>query len=202
MYQVILASNSPRRRGILEQVGVTFTVIKSAVEEVITKTKPYEVVEELSMQKAEDVAKRLNPSNIEGTTIIIGADTVVAIHDSILGKPKDINNARQMLSLLQGSVHSVYTGVTIVILKGDEKQTLSFVEETKVEVFPMSESEIEHYLSCEEYEDKAGAYGIQGRFGAYIKGIQGDYYNVVGFPVSRFLKILKEQDINLLTQSM
>ncbi len=202
MYQVILASNSPRRREILEQVGVTFTVLKSSVEEVITKTKPAEVVQELSLQKAEDVANHFDKSNMEGTAIIIGADTVVAINDSILGKPKDINNARQMLSSLQGSVHSVFTGVSIVILKGEDKHILSFYEETKVEVFPMSEDEIEHYLSCGEYADKAGAYGIQGRFGAYIKGIQGDYYNVVGFPVARFLQILKEQDINLLTQSM
>ena len=202
MYQVILASNSPRRREILEQVGVTFTVIKSSVEEVITKTKPSDVVQELSLQKAEDVANHLDKSYIKGTAIIIGADTVVAINDSILGKPRDINNARQMLSLLQGSVHSVFTGVSIVMIKDEEKHTISFYEETKVEVFPMSEEEIEHYLSCGEYEDKAGAYGIQGRFGAYIKGIQGDYYNVVGFPVARFLQFLKEEDINLLTQSM
>ncbi len=198
MYQVVLASNSPRRREILTQVGIDFTVIPSNVEEIMTKTKPFEVVQELSLQKAEDVARKWYKNNKLGSAIIIGADTVVAINDSILGKPKDVEDARQMLSMLQGNTHSVYTGVSLVVLDREDKHTLQFYEETKVEVFLMEEEEIEAYLSCGEYRDKAGAYGIQGKFGAYIKGIQGDYYNVVGFPVARFIQILKERNINLL----
>ena len=196
MYQVILASNSPRRKEILSQVGIEFTVFPSTVEEVITKTKPAEVVQELSLQKAWDVANHIR-EQLPKDRIIIGADTVVATNEVILGKPKDALHAKEMLSMLQGNVHSVYTGVSVVILQGEVISTLQFYEETKVEVYPMSMEEIEAYLADDEYKDKAGAYGIQGRFGAYIKGIQGDYYNVVGFPIARFIQQLKEKGISL-----
>ena len=198
MYQVILASNSPRRKEILTQVGIDFTVLPSSVEEVITKTIPEEVVQELSLQKAQDVATHFVTQQRDDTAIIIGADTVVAINDSILGKPKDDQDASNMIKQLQGNEHSVFTGVSIVICKGEEQNILQFYEETKVEVNPMTEEEIMSYLSMGDHKDKAGAYGIQGSFGAYIKGIQGDYYNVVGFPIARFVQVLKEQGINLL----
>lgn len=196
MYQVILASNSPRRKEILEQVGIPFTVTPSKVEEVITRTKPYEVVLDLSMQKAQDVASSISEEYKDMMAIVIGADTVVSLKGGILGKPKDKEDARQMLSRLQGNTHSVFTGVSLVILKEDKLKLLQFYEETKVEVYPMSSQEIETYLSSEEYKDKAGSYGIQGKFGAYIKGIQGDYYNVVGFPIARFIQELKKHEIN------
>ncbi len=194
MYQLVLASNSPRRKEILKQVGMQFEVCPSEVDEVITKIKPAEVVLELSLQKANDVADRLKEqSPIEGTVLVIGADTVVAMDEQILGKPKNIEDASNMLSMLQGNTHSVFTGVSLVFLTKEGQRTVQFYEETKVEVFPMSKEEITAYLSHNEYQDKAGAYGIQGMFGAYIKGIQGDYYNVVGFPVARFLQVLKDQ---------
>ncbi len=197
MVQVVLASNSPRRKEILAQVGVSFEVCPSNVEEVISQVKPAEVVKELSLQKAEDVANRWQQDHM-GDAVIIGADTVVAAGNTILGKPKDTEDARQMLSALQGAEHSVYTGVALVLLQEGKKRIIQFHEETKVEVFPMSEKEIEVYLNSGEHKDKAGAYGIQGRFGAYIKGIRGDYNNVVGFPVARFIQVLKEHGIMLI----
>lgn len=197
MVQIVLASNSPRRKEILAQVGVSFEVCPSNVEEVISQVKPSEVVKELSLQKAEDVANGWQ-QDYRGDAVIIGADTVVAAGDTILGKPKDAEDARRMLTSLQGNEHSVFTGVSLVLLQEGRKSILQFYEETKVEVFPMSEQEIDVYLSCGEFKDKAGAYGIQGRFGAYIKGIRGDYNNVVGFPVARFIQVLKEKGIKLI----
>lgn len=198
MYQIVLASNSPRRKEILAQVGIEFEVCPSGVTEVMTKTLPYEVVQELSAQKAQDVADSWQQNHPGKSAVIIGADTVVAAHNAILGKPKDREDAKQMITSLQGERHSVYTGVSIVVIEKSDKYSIQFYEETKVDVFPMSEKEIVSYLNCGEYKDKAGAYGIQGRFGAYIKGIEGDYYNVVGFPVARFIQKLKEQGIDLL----
>lgn len=178
MSQLILASGSPRRKEILEQVGISFEVMKSDVEEVITKTDPAEIVMELSRQKAEDVFGKL-----DDPAIVLGADTVVAYDGKILGKPEDEEDAKAMLRMLSGKKHSVFTGVTLVSKKGIE----SFYEETLVEFYPMNEEEIEAYVLSGEPMDKAGAYGIQGKAAAFIKGIQGDYYNVVGLPIAKVI---------------
>lgn len=175
--QLILASGSPRRKEILTQVGLTFTVIKSDVEEVITKTNPGEIVMELSAQKAQDVYSRLEaPENF----LVLGSDTVVAYDGNILGKPEDEEGAFAMLRMLSGKSHSVFTGVTLVSDAGVD----TFYEETKVEFYEMSDEEIRNYIKTGEPMDKAGAYGIQGKAAAFIKGISGDYYNVVGLPVA------------------
>lgn len=199
MYKVILASNSPRRKELLAGMGVEFEAIPSQKEEVMTKDNPSEVVLELSQQKAEDVA-----TMVEGQSIIIGADTVVAIDGMILGKPKDEDDAIRMVGLLQGRSHSVYTGVSIIIKEGksgnDNRQRLiQFAEETKVYVYPMSKEEICNYVATKEPMDKAGAYGIQGKFATFIKGLEGDYYNVVGFPVGRIYQTLKQEGIQINT---
>lgn len=199
MYKVILASNSPRRKELLAGMGVEFEAMPSLKEEVMTKDNPSEVVLELSQQKAEDVA-----TMVEGKSIIIGADTVVAIDDMILGKPKDEDDAIRMVGLLQGRSHSVYTGVSIIIKEGesgnDNKQRLiQFAEETKVYVYPMSKNEICNYVATREPMDKAGAYGIQGKFATFIKGLEGDYYNVVGFPVGRIYQTLQQEGIPINT---
>lgn len=199
MYKVILASNSPRRKELLAGMGVEFEAMPSLKEEVMTKDNPSEVVLELSQQKAEDVA-----TMVEGESIIIGADTVVAIDDMILGKPKDEDDAIRMVGLLQGRSHSVYTGVSIIIKEGesgnDNKQRLiQFAEETKVYVYPMSKDEICNYVATREPMDKAGAYGIQGKFATFIKGLEGDYYNVVGFPVGRIYQTLQQEGISINT---
>ena len=180
MKKLILASGSPRRREILEQVGVEFEVRKSDVEEVITKTDPAEIVMELSAQKAKDVYDKLEcPQEY----LVLGSDTVVAFEGKILGKPADEQGAYEMLRMLSGRKHSVFTGVTLV----SDDRFDSFYEETLVEFYEMSDEEILNYIKSGEPMDKAGAYGIQGKAAAFIRGIEGDYYNVVGLPVAKVL---------------
>ena len=175
MKQIILASASPRRRELLAQIGLDFTVLPASGEEKLTKQIPSEIVEELSSQKAEAVAEQIPDG------IIIGADTVVCQDGEIMGKPKDEADALRMLRQLQGEMHSVFTGVTLIVKENGSvisKQTFS--QETRV------------YLYAGEPMDKAGAYGIQGRFAAYVEGIEGDYNNVVGLPVSAVWQEIKE----------
>ncbi|MBQ7863185.1 MAG: septum formation protein Maf [Lachnospiraceae bacterium] len=192
-YQIILASGSPRRKELLELIGVEFKIITSNKEEVITSTNPEEVVKDLSMMKAEDVAAGVN-----GPAIILGADTVVAHGGRILGKPKDKEDAFRMIRSFVGEDHYVYTGVCIIKKEADGNvKKISFAEGTKVTVYPMTEEEIECYISSGECDDKAGAYAIQGRFAPYIKGIEGDYYNIVGFPIAGIYQRLKAEGINL-----
>lgn len=185
MKRIILASASPRRKELLEQIGLTFEVTVSNVPEVITKSEPSEVVEELSAQKAKAAAQAQMK---EGAAIVIGADTIVCQDGKIMGKPKDKEDAAKMLKRLAGNTHSVFTGVT-VIEGGVTVRTFSC--ETKVRVYPMTEQEIWDYIETGEPMDKAGAYGIQGRFAAWIEGIEGDYNNVVGLPVSALWQVLK-----------
>lgn len=177
-YRVILASASPRRREILTQAGVSFEVIPSKKDEVVTQTKPERVVMELSAQKAEDVYGQLDKKQ---NPLVIGSDTIVAYGEEILGKPKDEEDALRMLSMLQGNRHQVYTGVTILTAQ----EQVTFYECTQVNVYPMNEDEIRAYIATGEPMDKAGAYGIQGKFARYVRGIEGDYLNVVGLPLAR-----------------
>ena len=188
MKRMILASGSPRRKELLQMLEVPFEVLVSDTNEVITKNEPAEVTKELSYQKAMAVAEQVE----EG--IIIGADTVVSIDGKILGKPADTEEAREMIYKLQGKSHMVYTGVTVIAKSGDMVSASSFAEGTKVNVAPMTENEIEAYISTDEPYDKAGAYGIQGLFGKFIEGIKGDYFNVVGLPVHRLYEELKKFD--------
>ena len=178
---VILASGSPRRKELLAQAGFTFTVCPAKGEERTTKTLPCDTVCELSHQKAREIAKAQN-----APCYVIGADTIVAFENRILGKPKDNTDAVRMVSMLQGNTHQVYTGVTLIEVCEDRSlREKSFYEETKVHVCPMTENEISTYVATGEPLDKAGAYGIQGAFSIYVSGIEGDYFNVVGLPVSR-----------------
>lgn len=199
MAKIILASASPRRSELLRQAGLEFIVIPSQGEEIITSTHPAEVVEELSLQKAQEVADRVLKEKEyavpqdDGGIVVIGADTVVAADHKILGKPADHKEAEAMIALLQGKVHQVYTGVTLIVTdQNREMKTRTFHECTDVDVYPMTEEEIEEYISTPEPYDKAGAYGIQGSFGIYIKGIHGCYYNVVGLPIARLVHELKD----------
>ncbi len=187
--RIILASASPRRRELLEQVGVRFEVMPAVGGETIRETDPERIVMQLSFDKAAEVAARLRSAEAGlKDTVIIGADTVVVSGGRILGKPADEGEAFAMLSGLRNSCHYVCTGVTLIC--GDE--TRSFAEKTKVFVCDMSDKEILEYIGTGECMDKAGAYGIQGRFARYVPGIEGDYNNVVGLPVSRLLRELKE----------
>lgn len=189
MRQIILASQSPRRRELMELIGFPFSVRVSETEELITRHDPAAVTEELSWQKAQAVAAELDDAQ---EIIVIGADTVVSVEGQILGKPASKDEARSMIRTLQGRDHMVYTGVTILgrsAVHGDRCETFS--EGTRVTVASMSEDEIELYISTEEPYDKAGAYGIQGTFARFIQGISGDYYNVMGLPVHRLYEQLK-----------
>ncbi len=190
--KIILASASPRRRELLKQIGLDFEVRVSDVEEKVTTDIPHLVVEELSAQKAAAVMKEVTDESLE-EIVVIGADTIVACDGKILGKPKDEGQAVEMLKMLQGRAHQVYTGVTLLRRTGKssvEKKT--FHEETSVFFYPMSEKEIRSYVATKDPLDKAGAYGIQGLCARYIREIKGDYNNVVGLPVGRLFQELKD----------
>lgn len=206
MDSIILASASPRRRELLSQIGIEYEVIPSKKEEVITSTVPSDIVMELAKQKAEDIVMRVKQPG----KLVLGADTIVALNGEVMGKPVDEADAFSMISKLQNNVHQVYTGVSISCMREDGTVSSHvFYEETLVCVYPMAEEEIWRYIRTESFsnnskiskwnaarvpyecEDKAGAYGIQGPFAAYIKGIQGDYNNVVGLPVGRVYQELK-----------
>ncbi len=183
----ILASASPRRRELLEQVGAEFEIIPAKGEEVITGSEPTEVVLELSAQKAAEVADRLQGEE----AVILGADTVVAYEGQILGKPRDAADAEQMLSMLCGNTHSVYTGVTIVRVQNGKSERCSFYEETEVTMYPMGREQILSYIHTGEPMDKAGAYGIQGKGALFVEKINGDYNNVVGLPIAKVFQMIK-----------
>lgn len=188
MKKIILASASPRRKEILEQIGMEFEILVSDKEEIYESNRPDEIVKELSLLKASHVSEMVEKKNV----IIIGADTIVSHEEKVLGKPKNREEAFEMIQGIQGKVHKVYTGITILCYdESGNKKMINDAVETKVFVCPMSETEINHYLDTDEYKDKAGAYAIQGRFAPFIEKIEGDYYNVVGLPISRVYQAIK-----------
>lgn len=205
MSQIILASQSPRRKELLEQIGLEFEICPAKGEEIITKSIPEEVVMELSKQKAEEVAALVSSfgeNHKEITTpsdiLVIGADTVVAYDGKILGKPVDEDDAKRMLTMLAGNTHSVFTGVTLVLIdKSGRAGELVFYEKTDVKMHPMTETEIDRYIATGEPMDKAGSYGIQGKCAIYIEKIDGDYNNVVGLPITRIYQELKKIGIDI-----
>ena len=199
--KIILASASPRRKELLAQIGLDFEVRVSQVEEKTTQADAARVVEELSAQKAEAVLAlsetvgetALTLSETAGEAVlVIGADTVVAVGDRILGKPAGAEEAAEMLSFLSGNTHEVCTGVTLLYKTAKGVRRKAFHETTKVTFYPMSDQEISDYVSTGDCMDKAGAYGIQGFCARYIKGIEGDYNNVVGLPVGRLYQEMRE----------
>ncbi len=246
--KIILASASPRRKELLNQIGISFEICPSTCDEAVEFSTPEKMVQDLSRMKAEDVwekveAERKNDCDRK-QVLIIGADTIVVSggeeeaeeecgvegHDKkrhrslidlisqnsaridlkeencpgksktplkpdpeVLGKPKDEADALRMLTSLQGRKHRVFTGVTFIYLdENDQKRTHSFYEKTDVFLYPMTQEEILSYIRSGDPMDKAGAYGIQGPFAAYVRGIIGDYNNVVGLPVGRVFQELKE----------
>jgi len=210
--RLVLASASPRRRELLSQIGLEFTVMPSTKEENAKTTEAGALVQELSRQKAVDIWEQLsggqgqNPDadqeqiseeiqepNLNGKRqpklLVIGADTVVCCEGKILGKPHSREAAAEMLTALQGRSHEVYTGVTLY----SQSETVTFFECTQVEFYPMTEVEISEYIDSKEPMDKAGAYGIQGLGARFVKGIRGDYNNVVGLPVGHLYQELKSR---------
>ena len=200
MKKLILASASPRRLHLLQQIGLKPEVICAHTDEETAEEKPEAMVRELARRKCFSVAAYLTEEvHIRDACYILGADTVVAHGDTILGKPKDTEEASSMLHSLQGDTHQVYTGVCILRLEedgslpgADADHLCLFSERTDVSVDAMTEEEIRSYVNTLEPMDKAGAYGIQGIFARHIRGIRGDYNNVVGLPVHAVYAALKE----------
>lgn len=199
--KLILASASPRRKELLEQIGLEFEVRTSGAEEFTTASQPGQIGQELSEIKAQAVWDTLTDAEKEDA-VVIGADTIVCVRQSadsnqleqgqeekffVLGKPKDGADAACMLHLLSGRVHQVFTGVTILSKEGKK----TFYECTDVHVAKLSDQEIADYIATKDPMDKAGAYGIQGIFARHITGIEGDYNNVVGLPVASVYHELK-----------
>ena len=182
--KVILASASPRRQELIKLIFDSVEILPADCDETLPEgIGAREAVEYLSKIK-NDASSELT----EKENLVISADTVVAVDNEILGKPVDKEDARRMISLLSGKVHQVYTGVTLSL----NGKTKTFSEKTNVEFFDLTEDEIEEYISSKEPYDKAGAYGIQGKAGLLVKGINGDYYNVVGFPIARLKREIED----------
>lgn len=177
---VILASRSPRRIHLLSLLGIPFSVQESGVEEIHENgSSPEDLVQRLSLRKANEVAACL-PSGI-----VIGADTVVVLNGEILGKPSSSDDAVAMLSKLSGKTHAVYTGFALV--DAETKESYIDFEKTEVTFRPLAAEEIDRYVHSGAPMDKAGAYGIQDDYGAvFVARIDGCFYNVVGFPLSKF----------------
>ena len=192
MRKIILASQSPRRRELLSQIGLEYEVCPSTIEEVITDTNPVDIVKSLSLQKAMDVAEQKKKEYPQESLLVIGADTIVVYENKILGKPKSEEDAVSMLSMLQGKTHSVYTGVALIFIEDGKQEVKSFAEETQVTMYPMTQEEILWYVGTKEPMDKAGGYGIQGYCARFIEKIYGDYNNVVGLPVAKIFQEIKE----------
>lgn len=180
--KIILASQSPRRRALMESIAPGFTVEVSGTEESLAPgTPPGEAVEQLALRKARAVAARQDgPSG----WVVIGADTVVALEGEIMGKPSGPEDAGRMLRRLSGRVHQVFTG-TAVLWEGGRD---CFTTASQVEFYPLSDGEIEGYIASEEPFGKAGAYAIQLGGKLFVKEIHGDYTNIVGLPVARLCR--------------
>ncbi len=186
--RIILASASPRRRELMQQAGYEFEIQVSHKEETYTSETPDEIVKELALLKAKDIA---NQNETKGL-VVIGADTVVAYEGAVLGKPRTKEEAFAMIRSFQGDKHQVYTGVAILDYDEEGKETVvNDAVKTDVYVNSMTDEEIWKYIETDNVLDKAGSYGIQSGFAIHVEKIEGDYFNVVGLPISYIYNILK-----------
>ena len=187
--KVILASKSPRRKEILENLGMKFDIVVADADESCDIADPCERVSALAAVKGRAVKGMLDTKGKGDDTLIIACDTLVYAEGEFLGKPRDKEDARRMMSLLSGKAHSVVSGLYLCL--GDKE----FVgaEETKVIFDEMTDGEIESYISSNEPYDKAGGYAVQGLASLYVKGLEGDYFNVVGLPVNLLYNTLKKE---------
>ncbi len=181
MKRFIVASASPRRKELLSNIGFSFEVIPSDADENCDgELTPTEFVRELALRKAKSIFDKNTDA------VVLGCDTVVEYGGVVLGKPESREDAKRMLRMLSGKVHNVHTGVCVM----DNEKTLSFEKTVRVEFYELSEELIESYVSTGECDDKAGAYGIQGKGCLLVKGIEGDYFSVVGLPVAETARAL------------
>ena len=191
MKTIILASASPRRRELLEKIGLRFKVEPSNYEEDIhSRLEPHKLAQKVSLEKAEAVASK------HKNTIVIAADTFVVFGGQILGKPHTEKEAREMLEAISGKSHSVITGFSII--DTCKNKALSKSVETKIYIRRLTSAEIDAYVKSKEPLDKAGAYAIQGLGAVFVEKIEGDYFNVIGLPLSALTEALKEFGINIL----
>ena len=191
MKKIILASTSPRRKRLMKQLGIEFTIIPSKViEKFNPRLKPRRQAEELSLQKAEAVAGNYPDA------IIIGADTLVALEDEVLGKPKNEKEAKRMLKKLSGTTHKVITGITII--DSSSRKTITKSVETSVTFRTLYPPEIASYIQTDKPFDKAGSYAIQDKGALFIERIEGDYFGTVGLPLFLLAKELKKLGISIL----
>lgn len=192
MKRIVLASQSPRRHELLEMVGIAHEVITSDCDENISYDTPSEMVCRLSERKAEAVAKKLKTQDLqdEEGALVIGSDTIVYFGGEVLGKPGSKEEAFRMLSALSGKEHSVFTGVTVIDTASGRSET--FFEETKVTFYEIPKEELLDYIATGDPMDKAGSYGVQGRGAFLVKRIEGDYFTVVGLPVARLMRALRQ----------
>jgi septum formation protein len=194
--KLILASESPRRKLLLQSLGLGFEIIPSKIDETFDETVPIEnTVKELAFKKADYVAKSINCP-----AIIIGCDTTVVIDGKSLGKPENFDDAFRMLKLLSGKYHTVISGMAVI----DNVANKTIIDCVSSEVLfkEMSEEEISNYIKTGEPMDKAGAYAIQGVGSIFVKSISGCYYNIVGLPVFRLAEILKALDLDILAVNL
>ena len=187
--KIILASASPRRRELMAQAGYEFEVQVSHKEETYISETPDDIVKELALLKARDIAEQNEAKDL----VVIGADTVVAYQGAILGKPSSKEDAFAMIQSFQGDKHQVYTGVAILSYDEEGNETVvNHAVKTDVYVNSMTDEEIWKYIESDNVMDKAGSYGIQSGFAIHIEKIEGDYFNVVGLPISYIYNILKD----------
>ena len=191
---IILASASPRRKEILENTNIKFDIISSSIEELILGGEsPCQMVMRLAFEKGIDIASK------HKSDLVISADTIVVLDDNVLGKPKDEEEARQMISNLSGRTHQVITGISLINLENNKKIIDYVVSNVKFK--KLSKDDINDYIKTKESLDKAGAYGIQGYGAILVEEIQGDYFNIVGLPISKLSDLLKIHfNINLFTE--
>ncbi len=195
MSKFFLASTSPRRRDILEQIGIDFEVVDSNVDEDMPDgCLPKEYVKLLAEKKAKAVFENVS-KNEDGNVIVIGADTVVVYDSEILGKPEDKKDAFKTLRALQGNKHSVYTGISIFYKKDDQTICKTDFDKTDVYMMNLSDSEILKYIESGEPMDKAGSYAIQEKGSLFIDKIEGDFYTVVGLSPSKLYKMFNDMGI-------
>lgn len=191
MKTIILASASPRRRELLEKIGLRFEVEPSDYEEdTHSGAEPHKLAQKISLEKAEAVARK------HKNAIVIAADTFIVLGGRVLGKPHTENEARKILETISGKSHSVITGFSII--DTDENKRLSKSAETRVYIRKLTLAEIDAYVKSKEPLDKAGAYAIQGLGAVIVERIEGDYFNVIGLPLNALTEALKEFGVNIL----
>jgi len=193
--KIILASGSPRRRQLLAQAGLDFEILVSDADETIDG-EPHEQVAALAQRKADAVCALLNEKGEKNEAIIIAADTLVCANGKVLGKPADEKEAYDMLHLLQGKKHTVYTGVVMKPINSTNiKDCTAFVDAAYVYFRPLTDREIRAYINTREPFDKAGAYGIQEKGALLIERVEGDFYTVMGLPISKLCVQLEEMGV-------